>query len=161
MSRGEGGALHSAASGNAILEAWGQLGDLHAYSPQDRCHCCAKVTGRHHGTKPPLEAWTKHTLYRAVLCWLQCWPAGGSQDFISRCSCCGPDHDADGGLRAQLARQMALLPVDSRLTAQYLAKATGRDKAPATTEDNPVLSHLLPPRQREVLPRERFSGQRA
>ncbi|CAK0771076.1 hypothetical protein CVIRNUC_003830 [Coccomyxa viridis] len=61
----------------------------------------------------------------------------------------------------KLARQMALLPVDSRLTAQYLAKATGRDKAPATTEDNPVLSHLLPPCQREVLPRDRFSGQRA
>ena len=65
------------------------------------------------------------------------------------------------GLRAQLARQMALLPVDSRLTAQYLAKASGRDKAPVTTEDNPILSHLLPPRQRAVLPRDRFSGQRA
>ena len=65
------------------------------------------------------------------------------------------------GLRVQLARQMALLPVDSRLTAQYLAKATGLDNAPASTEDNPVLSHLLPHRQREVFPRNRLSGHRA
>ena len=64
-------------------------------------------------------------------------------------------------LHAQLARQMALLPVDSRLTAQYLAKATGLNNAPSTTEDNPVLSHLLLPRQREVLPRDRFSRNQA
>ena len=90
-----------------------------------------------------------------------CWPAEAARTSQAGVASAPQTIMLMGGLRVQLARQMALLPVDSRLTAQYLAKATGRDKAPATTEDNPVLSHLLPPRQREVLPRDRFSGQRA
>ena len=48
----------------------------------------------------------------------------------------------------QLARQMALLPIDSRLKPSYLARAGGLDEVPSTIEDNPVLAHLLPPNRR-------------
>lgn len=53
----------------------------------------------------------------------------------------------------QLARQMAMLPIDSRLSPAYLAKAGGLSETPSTIEDNPVLSHLLPPNRRNLPPR--------
>ena len=55
--------------------------------------------------------------------------------------------------RTQLARQMALLPIDHRLTPAYLAKTAGLGEVPSTREDNPVLSHLLPVHTRTLPPR--------
>ena len=56
-------------------------------------------------------------------------------------------------LRAQLARQMALLPIDQRLTPAYLAKTVGLAEVPSTREDNPVLGHLLPVHTQRLAPR--------
>ena len=53
----------------------------------------------------------------------------------------------------QLARQMALLPIDHRLTPAYLAKSAGLNEVPCTREDNPMLSHLLPEHTRTLPPR--------
>ena len=56
-------------------------------------------------------------------------------------------------LRTQLARQMALLPIDQRLTPAYLAKTAGLSEVPSTREDNPMLGHLLPEHTRTLPPR--------
>ncbi len=56
----------------------------------------------------------------------------------------------------QLARQMALLPIDSRLKPAYLARAGGLAELPSDAEDNPSLSHLLPSAKRNLPRREGF-----
>ena len=58
-----------------------------------------------------------------------------------------------GCVRMQLARQMALLPIDSRLKPAYLARAGGLAEVPSTIEYNAALAHLLPPHRRPA-PRE-------
>ncbi len=62
-------------------------------------------------------------------------------------------HSVKPCVHMQLARQMALLPIDSRLKPSYLARAGGLAEVPSTIEDNPVLAHLLPPHRRPA-PRE-------
>ena len=68
--------------------------------------------------------------------------------FVETCAAC-----VKQCVHMQLARQMALLPIDSRLKPSYLARAGGLAEVPSTIEDNPVLAHLLPPHRRPA-PRE-------
>lgn len=74
-------------------------------------------------------------------------------EFLGCLKICSIFYISTAFLRAQLARQMALLPTDQRLTREYLARTAGLAEVPSTREDNPVLGHLLPVHTQRLPPR--------